>query len=107
MTRSFRRLIFETAPGSRPIRMTIELWPDKDLIHACVDNKAVVRNLRTIKLGVRRIRTGDEAGSFMRIPFAHRILAIGRRIFLGSFLWSDRRCDSGAAHALRRFGSLA
>ena len=101
-------MIFEKPAVFRwPTRMTIELRPDKDLIHACVDNKAIVWNLRTIKLGVRRIRTGDEAGSFMRISFAHRIFPFGCRIFLGGFLRSDRRCESGAARALRRFRNLA
>ena len=87
--------------------MTTELWPDKDLIHACVDDESVVRNLRTIKLGVRRKRTVDEARSFMRISFAHWIFPLRRRILFGGFFWSNLLCHDSATRALRLLRNLA
>jgi hypothetical protein len=44
--------------------------------------KAIVWNLRTIKLGVRRIRTGDEAGLYEDL-FRPSDISFGCRIFLG------------------------
>jgi len=87
--------------------MTTELWPDKDLVHAGIENEPIVRNLRTIKLGVRRIWTVDKARRFMRISFAHWIFPLRRRILFGGFFGSNLLCHDSATRALRLLRNLA
>ncbi|PYM01336.1 MAG: hypothetical protein DMF19_06775 [Verrucomicrobia bacterium] len=99
----FSTVIFENSAGfRRPIQMTTELWPDKDLINMRIDNKTPVGDARAVKGRPGRIGTVDNAISVMGISFAHRIFPLRRRILFGGFLRSDRRCDSGATRALFR-----
>jgi hypothetical protein len=102
--RKFSTVIFENSAGfRRPIQMTTELWPDKDLIDMRVENKTPVGDVRAVKIRPGRIGTGDNAIGFMGISFAHWIFPLRRRILFGGFLRSDRRCDGGATRALFRY----
>ena len=104
-TKRPRRLFFWTD------RRNPNLWPDKDFVRTCVENKPTVRDFRAVKLLMRRIWASDDARAFMGISFANGVSSVGCRILLRSFLLSDRRCHGDATRSLRsrrrRCASLA
>jgi hypothetical protein len=80
-----------------------DLWPQKDFVRAGVENKCAVGNLRAVKLLARWIGTDDNARSFVRISFAHRVASsLWRRILFRGFRRANWRCHKGASRALRR-----
>jgi len=78
-----------------------ELRPDKDFVRTGVENKPTVRDVRAIKLLVRRVRAIDDARGFMGISFANGVFSLGRRVLLRGFLGSDWPCHRGATLTLR------
>jgi hypothetical protein len=67
----------------------------KDLVYVRVQDQTAVRNFRAIELGMRRIRAPHNPGWIVRVSLARWISAVSGRVFLGSFLRRDGRCNNG------------
>ena len=77
------------------------LRPDKDPVRTCVKNEPTVRDVRAIKLLVRRVRAINDARGFVGISFANGVFSLGRRVLLRGFLGSDWPCHRGASRTFR------
>ena len=60
-----------------------------------------MRDVRAIKILVRRVRAADDPGGFVSISFADWVFSVACRILFCRFLRSDGRCDRGTTRTQR------
>jgi hypothetical protein len=89
------------------LSLTLSLWPHKDFVRTCIQNKRAMRDFRAVKRLMRWIGTGHDPRSLVRISFASWVCSSsGRRIFFLRFYFADLLRFDWVASSPSRSGTL-